>query len=237
MLSRLGWECGLRCSLPTRRWLLSYWPPFWSSALIMALVKCCKEDGRIVARWQTKPSQLGHLSGRGLLEHLKIAPLYHALGKTLHFFKLRTALKEEEINAHCFKLGNAVRNLAGRTHQSGTQSPVTDGIIFERNMLVEFRTGQPLLIIVVAGGGLLHIGNACQFLLRFLLCVTNNRIGGDTEGHRPKSLPFSSLGHLGDLGADTIRRISMHHKGVAAFADQLLRRFGFAASVNHRSWL
>jgi high-affinity iron transporter len=44
---------------------------------------------------QTKPSQLGHFSRRGPLEHLKTAPLYHALGKTLHFFKLRTALKQE----------------------------------------------------------------------------------------------------------------------------------------------
>src|SRR5246127_2539722 len=142
MLSRPGWKRGLRCFLPTRRWPLSYWPPFWSLALIMALVICCKEDGRIVARWQTKPSQLGHFSGRGLLEHSKIAPLYDALGKTLHFFKLRTALKEKEIDARCFKLGNTFRNLVGRTHQPGTQTPVADGIIFERNMLVEFRTGQ-----------------------------------------------------------------------------------------------
>src|ERR1700746_1346080 len=64
MFSRLGWERGLRCFLPTRRWPLSYWPPFWSLALIMVLVICSKEDGRIIARWQTKPSQLGHFSGR-----------------------------------------------------------------------------------------------------------------------------------------------------------------------------
>ena len=62
MLSRLGWECGLRYFLPMRRWLLSYWPRFWSLALIMALVICCKEGERIVAAWQTKPSQLGHCS-------------------------------------------------------------------------------------------------------------------------------------------------------------------------------
>src|ERR1700745_4389189 len=104
----------------------------------MALVNCCKEDQQIVPPWQTKQRQLRHFPRRGPLEHLKVAPLYHALGKTLHFFKLRTALKEEEINAHCFKLGNAFRNLTGRTHQSRTQSPVTDGVIFERNMLVEF---------------------------------------------------------------------------------------------------
>src|SRR6266699_443900 len=64
MLSRLGWECGLRCFLPTRRWLLSYWPPSWSLALIMALVRRYKEGGRIVPPWQTKPSQLGHFSRR-----------------------------------------------------------------------------------------------------------------------------------------------------------------------------
>src|ERR1700749_1496485 len=106
----------------------------------MALVRCCKEDGQIVAPWQTKPTQLGHFSRRGPLEHLKIAPLYHVLGKTLHFFKLRTALKQEKIYANCLEIGNAFRNLVRCSDQSGAQSPVTDGIILERNMLVEFRT-------------------------------------------------------------------------------------------------
>src|ERR1700724_802455 len=237
MLSRLGWEFGSRCFPPTRRWPLSYWPPFWSLALTMAPVTCCKEDRRIVALWQTKPNQLGHFSGRCLREHLQIAPLYHALRKTLHFLKLRTALKEKEMNAGCFKLGNAFRDLVRCTHESRTQSPITDRIILDGDLLVEFRTGQPLLIIVVAGGGMLHIYNACQFLLRFFLRVTNNRISGDSERHRSKSFPLSSLGHVSNLGMDTIRRISMHHECVAAFADQLLGGFGFAARVNHRSRL
>src|SRR6516225_3923220 len=89
-------------------------------------------------------------------------------------------------------------------------------------MLVEFRTGQPLLIIIVAGAVLLHIGNACQFFLRLPLRVTNNRIGCDSEGHRPEPFLFSSCGYVSDLGADTFRRIAMHHKGVAAFADHSL---------------
>src|SRR4029077_19796383 len=133
--------------------------------------------------------------------------------------------------------GNAFRNLAGCADQSRPQSSITDGVIFERNMLVEFRTGEPLLIIVVAGGALLHVGDACQFFLRLPLRVANNRIGSDSEGHTPKPFLLSSLGHVSDLGADTIGRISMHHKGVAPFADQLLGRFGFAARVNHWSWL
>ena len=49
-------------------------------------------------------------------EQLEIAPLYYAFGKTLHFFKLWTRLKKKEINAHRFKLGDAFRNLIGRTH-------------------------------------------------------------------------------------------------------------------------
>jgi hypothetical protein len=96
--------------------------------------------------------------------------------------QIATALKEEEINAHCFKLGNAFRNLGGRTHESRTQSPVTDGVIFERNMLVESRTGQPLLIVVVAGGGLLHIGNACQF--SFCATLSVSRTPDRTNGRK-----------------------------------------------------
>src|SRR6266478_4525477 len=162
---------------------------------------------------------------------------YYVLGKTLHLFKLRTALQQEEINANRFKLSDPFRNLAGCADQSGPQSPITDRVIFERNMLVKLCAGQPLPIIVVACGGLLHVSNACQFSLRFLFGITNNRIGSDSEGHRTETFLFSSLGHVSDFGADTIGRISMHDKGVAAFTDQFLRRSRFATRVNHWSWL
>src|SRR5260370_40750129 len=162
---------------------------------------------------------------------------YYVLGKTLHLFKLRTALQQKEVNANRFKLGNAFRNLAGCDDQYGPKSSITDGVIFERNILVKLCAGQPLLIIVVASVGLLHVGNACQVSPRFLFGVTNNRIGSDSESHRTETFLFSSLGHVRDLGADTIRRISMHHKGVAAFTDQFLRRFRFATRVNHWSSL
>src|SRR6266436_7103100 len=146
---------------------------------------------------------------------------YYVLGKTLHLFKF----------------GNAFRNLAGRADQSRPQSSITDGVIFERNMLVKLCAGQPLLIIVVAGGGLLHVGNACQFSLRFLFGITNNRIGSDSESHRTETFLFSSLRHVSDFRADTIGRISMHDKGITAFSDQFFRRFRFATRVNHWSWL
>src|SRR4029077_9092616 len=110
-------------------------------------------------------SQLEPLPGRCPLEHSRIDRWYYVRGKTLHLFKLRTALQQEKVNANRFKLGNAFRNLAGCADQSRSQSPITDGVIFERNMLVKLCAGQPLLIIVVAGGGLLHVGNACQFFL------------------------------------------------------------------------
>src|SRR6266478_1498536 len=106
---------------------------------------------------------------------------YYVLGKTLHLFKLRTALQQEEVNASGFKFGNAFHNLAGCADQSRPQSPIADGVIFERNMLVKLCAGQPLLIIVVADGGLLHVGNACQFSLRFLFGITSDRIGSDSE--------------------------------------------------------
>src|SRR6476646_12154021 len=130
----------------------------------MALVRCCKEDGRTVPPWQTKPSQLGHFSRRGLLEHLKVAPLYHGLGEALHFFKLWTALKQEEIYANRLELGNPFRNLVRCSDESRAQSPIANGIILKRDVLVELCASQPLLIIVVTRGGLLNVSYAVEFL-------------------------------------------------------------------------
>ena len=161
----------------------------------------------------------------------------YVLGKALHLFKLGAALQQEKVNANRFKLGNAFRNLAGCADKSGSQSSITNGVIFEGNMLIELCPGQPLLVIVVTGSGLFHVGNACQLSLRLLFGITNNRVGGHAEGHRTEPFLFSSLGHVSDLGTDTIGRISMHNKGIAAFTDQFFRRFRFATGVNQWSWL
>jgi hypothetical protein len=69
----------------------------------------------------------------------------YVLGKALHLFKLGAALQQEKVNANRFKLGNAFRNLAGCADQSGPQSSITDGVIFEGNMLIKLCAGQPLL--------------------------------------------------------------------------------------------
>ena len=58
------------------------------------------------------------ISQAGSFQHSRIDRQYHVFGKTLHLFKLRTALQQEEVNANRFKLGDAFRNLVGCADQS-----------------------------------------------------------------------------------------------------------------------
>src|SRR5437762_11878141 len=60
----------------------------------------------------------------------------YVLGKALHLFQLGAALQQEKVNANRIKLANAYRNLAGCADKSVSQSSITNGVIFERNMLV-----------------------------------------------------------------------------------------------------
>src|SRR4029077_17634554 len=159
----------------------------------MPQLMCGAEYERTVATWQTRPKPARAFAGRYPVEHSRIDRWYHVRGKTLHLFKLRTALQQEKVNADRFKLGNAFRNLAGCADKSGSQSSITNGVIFEGNMLIKLRAGQPLLVIVVTGSGLFHVGNACQLSLRLLFGITNNRVGGHAEGHRTEPFLFSSL--------------------------------------------
>ena len=41
-----------------------------------------------------------------------------------YFFKLRAELQQEEIHACCVKLGEALGNLFGRSHQTGAQPAI-----------------------------------------------------------------------------------------------------------------
>src|SRR4029077_8802090 len=177
------------------------------------------------------PGRLGYY--RAAPGALSIASSDHALGKTLHLFKLRTALKQEEIYANRLELGNAFRNLVRCSDESRAQSPITNGIIFKRDVSIEFCASQPLPVIRIASGGLINVGNTCKFFLRFLFRVTNNRISGDSKSHTAYRFLFSSLVHLSDRGADALCRIPIHLEGTAGSVEQPLRGSGFAASVNH----
>src|SRR6266478_370009 len=129
MLSLLGWGCGLRCFPLTRRWLLNYWPRSWSWALIMPQLICSAEHDRTIAIRQTQLQPV-----RAFPKSLLITNRwYYLFGKAFHLFKLGAALQQEKVNANCFKLGNAFRNLAGCADKPGSQPSITNGVIFEGN--------------------------------------------------------------------------------------------------------
>ena len=116
--------------------------------------------------------------------------------------------------------------------QAGAQAAIRYGIFFERDALLQLRIGQPLLVILVAGGVLLHVGDAGRFLLRFLLGFADDSVGGDAELHARQIFALAALGHIADFFADARGRIAVHHEGIALLRNQFLRRFRFPARVN-----
>ena len=65
----------------------------------------------------------------------------HGFSKPLHFFQLRTALQQKEIHTHLFKFGDPILDAGGRSDQTGPQSPVGDGIVFQGNALLHLCAG------------------------------------------------------------------------------------------------
>src|SRR2546421_519482 len=82
------------------------------------------------------------------------------LGEALHLFELRAALEQEQPDARGLELGDPLGHAFGRAYQAGAQAAVRDRVVFERDALFELRVGEPLLVVAVAGGGLLHVRDA-----------------------------------------------------------------------------
>src|SRR5262249_27787095 len=102
-------------------------------------------------------------------------------GKSLHFFELGAELEEDEVNPDFFELLEALGDLLGGAHKTGAEAAVRNGVVFERDALLELSTGEPLLVVQVARRGLLDIGDAPDFVLRFFFCLANDGVTRDAE--------------------------------------------------------
>src|ERR1700722_12715428 len=88
-------------------------------------------------------------------------------GEAFHFFQLRTALKQEEVHACFFEGADAVFNLCGCAGEAGTKAAVRNGIVFQGHLLFQLRTGEPLLVVIVAGTARSYVRDPFQLLCYF----------------------------------------------------------------------
>src|ERR1700722_14724659 len=146
-----------------------------------------------------------------------------AVAESFHFLQLRTELQQQKIDAHLFELADLVLHLRGRADQSRAQSAVRHGIFLNGHLLFELRSLQPLLVVRVAFGILLHIGDALDLLGHFALGIPGKRIARNPELHALESEFFAARAHIGNLGRHMVRRIAMHDVGVAFLRDEVFR--------------
>src|SRR5215471_3063067 len=95
----------------------------------------------------------------------------HLLGEAFHLFELRAELQQQQIGSGIFELRDALGHLLRRSHQAGAQSAIGNRVIFERDSLLELGISQPLLVVLIAGGILLDVGNARELLPGLLLGI------------------------------------------------------------------
>ena len=93
-------------------------------------------------------------------------------------------MEEDEVNAGFFELVEAFGNLLGGADEAGAETAVRYGVVFKRDTLFELCAGKPLLIVGVTGGGLLDVGDAADFVLRFFFGFSDDGITCDAELQR-----------------------------------------------------
>src|SRR6185437_7480853 len=71
-------------------------------------------------------------------------------GEALHLLELRTALEEQEPDAGFLELVHALGHLLGSADEAGAKATIRNGVVLERNLLLELRVRDPVLIVVVA---------------------------------------------------------------------------------------
>src|SRR2546429_621263 len=81
--------------------------------------------------------------------------------------------------------------------------------------LFNLRVLQPLLIVAVSCGRLLHVSDALQLGLRFALTVADDRISRNAEFHATQPKALTPRGQIGNLCLHTLRRIAVHDVGIA----------------------
>ena len=63
------------------------------------------------------------------------------VGKSFHFFKLRAALQQQQVNAGLFKTAYLIDYLLWSSDEAGAQTAIRHGIIFERDALFQLSAG------------------------------------------------------------------------------------------------
>src|SRR5262249_1365674 len=127
--------------------------------------------------------------------------------------------------------------LLGSADEPGTQPAIGNRIVFERNALLELGSSEPLLIIGVTRGRLLHVRDTAKFLLGFALCFADDGITRDTESHGRQPATGAAFPQIGNFFSNALRRIAVHQIGVAFFGDELFGGGRLATGVQRRARL
>src|SRR5262249_6014132 len=82
--------------------------------------------------------------------------------------------------------------------------------------------GEPLLVVGVTRGRLLHVGDAADFVAGFLLGLADNGVSRDSKLHWRQMLVLRATGtQVSDFLRDAVRSIAVHPVGIVLFGDQL----------------
>ena len=143
-------------------------------------------------------------------------------------------MEEDEVDAGFFELVEALGDLFGGADEAGPEAAIRNGVIFERNALLELSAREPLLIVGVTGGGLLDIGDAANFVLRFFFGFANDGVASDAEFQWNGIVLDAALAKVGDFFGHAFGWVAMHEVSVALGGDEFFCGGRFATGVE--SW-
>ena len=149
-------------------------------------------------------------------------------------------MEEDEVCAGLFELMEALGDLFDAADEAGAKAAVGDGVVFEGDALLELRAGEPLLVVGVASGRLLDVGNAADFVLCLFFGFADDSVARYAEFQRDGIVLRAALAKVGDFFRDAFWRIAVHEIGIAFCGDEFFRCGRFATGVKNwprfRNW-
>jgi hypothetical protein len=139
----------------------------------------CWELDLVLRRPQDAVNQNGEERGKN-----EIGPTHHTSAGTR---RLITASLKHSISSNCGlnwrsrRFTPADSNLPTSAHQRGSKPAVWNRIFLDRHVVFELRTIEPVLLIRVASGMLLHVRDAIDLLLHLGLGLSHTSVTGDAE--------------------------------------------------------
>ena len=89
--------------------------------------------------------------GRLRRQYVSRAHQWHdLLGKPLHLLELRAALQQQQAHTGCFELTHAIGDLLRCADKACTKPAVGDRVVLQRQMLIELRVGDSVLVVIEA---------------------------------------------------------------------------------------